>query len=142
MLQNVCRHCLHLTVSGHVLISVQTALGKALAAARRQLVYGGGSKGIMGIVSGAVLDAGGDVVGVIPREMRSRWGEEEKVTGDGSTLFVELEEAGREMVRLFFFLTVFLLNRFPDGIGTDGCTQIYDPDVPSDCDLGGREHDA
>lgn len=67
----------------------------------------------MGIVSGAVLDAGGDVVGVIPREMRSRWGEEEKVTGDGSTLFVELEEAGREMVRLSFFPDRLLTESIP-----------------------------
>ena len=43
---------------------------RALAAelCRRQLglVYGGGSVGLMGVLAGAVLDAGGEVIGVIP----------------------------------------------------------------------------
>jgi len=75
------------------------ALGKALVAARRQLVYGGGSKGIMGIVSGAVLAAGGDVIGVIPHAMLAAGGEGEQVPEDGSPpIFVKLEEEGRERV--------------------------------------------
>ena len=76
-----------------------TALGRALAAANRQLVYGGGSKGIMGIVSGAALDAGGDVVGVIPHVMLASGGEGDRVPGNGcSSVFVKLREEGREMV--------------------------------------------
>ena len=74
------------------------ALGKALAAAKRQLVYGGGSKGIMGIVSGAVLSAGGDVVGVIPRALLDTKEENERVAGDNSApLLIELKD-GRERV--------------------------------------------
>jgi len=73
------------------------SLGKALAAAERQLVYGGGSKGIMGIVSGSVLEAGGDVVGVIPHAMLAAGGEGERVSEKGPpSIFVKLEEAGRE----------------------------------------------
>ena len=75
------------------------ALGEELAAAGRQLVYGGGSKGIMGIVSGAALAAGGDVVGVTPHAMLSVGGEGEQVSQDGSTpLFIKLGEEGREKV--------------------------------------------
>lgn len=37
-----------------------------------QLVYGGGKVGLMGIVADAVLEAGGRVVGVIPRKLRER----------------------------------------------------------------------
>ncbi|KAH9934979.1 uncharacterized protein B0H18DRAFT_979270 [Fomitopsis serialis] len=40
------------------------SLGKALAETKRRLIYGGGSKGIMGAVSGAVVDAGGEVTGL------------------------------------------------------------------------------
>lgn len=77
------------------------SLGKALAAAKRQLVYGGGSWGIMGIVSGTALDAGGDVVGVIPRAILAAGGEGERVSGDGSVpLFVKSTENGRERVEL------------------------------------------
>ncbi|KAF9653848.1 hypothetical protein BDM02DRAFT_3182294 [Thelephora ganbajun] len=75
------------------------SLGKALAAAKRQLVYGGGSKGIMGIVSGAVLDAGGDVIGVIPHAMLAVGGEGERVSGDDSTpVLVKSKEERMERV--------------------------------------------
>lgn len=55
------------------------ALGRALAAADRPLVYGGGSQGIMGVVSGAVLENGGRVTGVLPFAMAAKGGEKEKV---------------------------------------------------------------
>lgn len=42
-------------------------LGQILGQERIQLVYGGGRVGLMGIVADAVLAAGGEVVGVIPR---------------------------------------------------------------------------
>ena len=42
------------------------ALGRALAARKIRLVYGGGSTGVMGALAGAVLDCGGEAFGVIP----------------------------------------------------------------------------
>ena len=87
-----------------------TALGKALAADKRQLVYGGGSKGIMGIVSSAVLGAGGDVVGVIPYAILAGGGE----TGDGSNSPpVKSEEIGRERVGVVRFRDPFITNSAP-----------------------------
>lgn len=87
-----------------------TALGKALAADKRQLVYGGGSKGIMGLVSNAVLDAGGEVVGVIPYAILAGGGE----TGDGSTPPpVDPEEPGRERVGVVRFRHPFLTDSAP-----------------------------
>ena len=47
-------------------------LGRMLAAASITLVYGGGRVGLMGVVADAALDAGGDVVGVIPRALLER----------------------------------------------------------------------
>jgi uncharacterized protein (TIGR00730 family) len=41
-------------------------LGKKLAEKDIQLVYGGGSYGLMGIVADSVLDNGGYVIGIIP----------------------------------------------------------------------------
>lgn len=43
------------------------SLGKALAQKGIVLVYGGGNKGIMGAVANASLDAGGKVIGIIPK---------------------------------------------------------------------------
>ena len=47
-------------------------VGRWLGARGGQLVYGGGKNGLMGIVAQATLEAGGTVVGVIPRDMVER----------------------------------------------------------------------
>lgn len=46
-------------------------LGTLLAQEKIRIVYGGGSKGLMGAVANAALAAGGEVVGVIPEKLRS-----------------------------------------------------------------------
>ncbi|MFB6219553.1 MAG: TIGR00730 family Rossman fold protein [Halobacteriaceae archaeon] len=48
------------------------ALGRTLADRGLGLVYGGGSVGLMGELAAAALDAGGDVVGVIPESLADR----------------------------------------------------------------------
>src|SRR5690606_36077656 len=45
------------------------ALGDRIAREGLSLVYGGGNVGLMGIVADAVLQAGGEVVGVIPEQL-------------------------------------------------------------------------
>lgn len=49
-----------------------TALGRLLAEREIELVYGGGRTGMMGRIADATLDAGGSVVGVIPRALVAR----------------------------------------------------------------------
>src|SRR5207244_10704124 len=44
-------------------------MGKMLAARSIGLVYGGGHVGLMDVIADAVLHAGGEVIGVIPRAM-------------------------------------------------------------------------
>ena len=48
------------------------ALGRELAGRGIGLVYGGGSVGLMGVVADAVLAAGGEVIGVIPRPLATK----------------------------------------------------------------------
>ena len=48
------------------------ALGNGIAAAGMGLVYGGASVGLMGAVADAALDAGGEVIGVLPRVLSGR----------------------------------------------------------------------
>ena len=45
------------------------ALGRLMAAEGIGLVYGGASVGLMGVVANAVLEGGGFVIGVIPRQL-------------------------------------------------------------------------
>ena len=47
-------------------------LGKALAARKLGLVYGGGAVGLMGAIADATLAAGGEVIGVIPDSLLRR----------------------------------------------------------------------
>lgn len=51
------------------------ALGRALALADCTVVYGGGSRGSMGAVANGALEAGGKVIGILPRFMADlEWG--------------------------------------------------------------------
>ncbi|WP_226468410.1 TIGR00730 family Rossman fold protein [Luteimonas panaciterrae] len=45
------------------------ALGTRIAQEKLTLVYGGGNVGLMGIVADAVLEAGGEAIGVIPQQL-------------------------------------------------------------------------
>ena len=48
------------------------AVGRAIGERGWQLVYGGGRVGLMGVVADATMQAGGRVVGVIPRSLQER----------------------------------------------------------------------
>lgn len=48
------------------------ALGRALAGRGIALVYGGASKGLMGVMADAALEAGGTVTGIINRRLHER----------------------------------------------------------------------
>lgn len=48
------------------------ALGGLLARRHIALIYGGGNVGLMGVIANAVLDAGGEVIGVIPHSLAQR----------------------------------------------------------------------
>ena len=65
-MKRICVYC----GSSHGKIPVYTAAAKALGVALTDrgigLVYGGASVGIMGVIADAVLEGGGDVIGVIP----------------------------------------------------------------------------
>ncbi|KAF8654109.1 hypothetical protein AX16_003642 [Volvariella volvacea WC 439] len=71
------------------------SLGEAIARAGRRLVYGGGSKGLMGIVSDAALRNGAAVTGIVPFAMVRSGGEKEQV---GSAVKIMLDEKGRDKV--------------------------------------------
>jgi uncharacterized protein (TIGR00730 family) len=48
------------------------SLGRLLAAREIELIYGGGSIGLMGVIADAVLTAGGRVIGVIPNSLAQK----------------------------------------------------------------------
>jgi uncharacterized protein (TIGR00730 family) len=49
-----------------------TALGHAMASRGIGLVFGGGSVGLMGTIADAMIERGGEVIGVIPEKLQKR----------------------------------------------------------------------
>jgi uncharacterized protein (TIGR00730 family) len=55
-------------------------MGKAIAQQSCNLVYGGGNVGLMGLVADAVLEGGGQVVGVIPEFLSAKEVAHDRIT--------------------------------------------------------------
>lgn len=65
----VCVYCASSAHCDRIYKDAASALGRALAQAGCTVVYGGGATGLMGALADGALEAGGEVVGVIPRFM-------------------------------------------------------------------------
>lgn len=71
-IRSVCVYCGSSPGADPAYLAAGRALGRALAEAGLRLVYGGGTKGIMGAVSEGALNAGGKVTGIIPQFLITR----------------------------------------------------------------------
>ncbi|WP_368563653.1 TIGR00730 family Rossman fold protein [Pseudoxanthomonas sp. UTMC 1351] len=87
------------------------ALGDRIAKEGLQLVYGGGNVGLMGIVADAVLQAGGEVVGVIPEQLVG-W----EVAHRGLTRLDVVANMHERKMRMFDLADGFVA--LPGGFGT------------------------
>ncbi|MBO0662859.1 TIGR00730 family Rossman fold protein [Jiella sp. MQZ9-1] len=67
MIRSTCVYCGSSPGRSPSYIAAARSLGAQLGQAGINLVYGGGTRGIMGAVSDAVLAAGGKVTGIIPQ---------------------------------------------------------------------------
>ncbi len=87
------------------------AFGRELAARGVRLIYGGASRGLMGVLADEVLKAGGKVVGVIPKQLEGREAAHRGLT--------ELKVVGsmHEREQLMFDLSDGFV-AFPGGFGT------------------------
>lgn len=86
-------------------------LGQSIAESGCGLVYGGGSLGLMGVTAKAVLDAGGNVTGIIPGFLSNR----EKMLNDVQDLIVTEDMHARK--RLMFEKSDAFV-ALPGGLGT------------------------
>lgn len=71
-MKSICVYCGSNPGSKPVYSERAIALGQRIAADGLRLVYGGGNVGLMGTVANAVLDAGGEVVGIIPQQLADK----------------------------------------------------------------------
>lgn len=71
-MQRLCIYCGSSPGSREDYAIAARTTGEALARRGIALVYGGGNVGMMGRIADAVLDAGGEVVGVIPHHLADK----------------------------------------------------------------------
>ncbi|MDG4883776.1 TIGR00730 family Rossman fold protein [Mesorhizobium sp. WSM4884] len=71
-IRSVCVYCGSSPGRDEAYVKAGHLLGRSLAKSGLRLVYGGGTKGIMGAVAEGALKAGGKVTGIIPRFLINR----------------------------------------------------------------------
>jgi uncharacterized protein (TIGR00730 family) len=71
-IRSVCVYCGSSPGRDGAYLRAGTALGRALGEAGLRLIYGGGTKGIMGAVANGASAAGGKVTGIIPRFLMNK----------------------------------------------------------------------
>ncbi len=86
-------------------------LGAIMAGAGVRLVYGGGRIGLMGLVADAVLDGGGEVVGIIPRFL-----DQVEVGHSGVSRLIVTENMHERKEKMAELSDAFVI--LPGGLGT------------------------
>ncbi|WP_378943493.1 TIGR00730 family Rossman fold protein [Mesorhizobium sp. ANAO-SY3R2] len=71
-IRSICVYCGSSPGRDEVYMKAGHLLGRSIAKAGLRLVYGGGTKGIMGAVADGALRAGGKVTGIIPRFLMNK----------------------------------------------------------------------
>lgn len=68
-MKHICVFLGAAAVSNEIYVQATQEFARAIAARGLHLVYGGGGRGLMGILADAMLEAGGTVTGVIPQAL-------------------------------------------------------------------------
>ncbi len=71
-MKRVCVYCGASPGARPAYTDAATATGRLLAERGLGLVYGGGTVGLMGVIADAVMAAGGEAIGIIPRSLWER----------------------------------------------------------------------
>lgn len=84
---NICVYCGSSSGKSQNITEQAISLGELMCERGHNLVYGGASRGIMGVLADSVMNHGGEVVGVIPKNLFKRevahQGITELITVDG-----------------------------------------------------------
>jgi uncharacterized protein (TIGR00730 family) len=109
-IRRICVYCGSGPGADPAFVAAARAFGRILADNRIGLIFGGGSVGLMGGLANAVLDHGGNVIGIIPEFLVTR----EHALGRGE-LIVTRDMHERKQ-RMFEQADAFVA--LPGGIGT------------------------
>ncbi|ALN62040.1 putative lysine decarboxylase family protein [Lysobacter antibioticus] len=110
-MQTLCVYCGSNSGSKPIYTERAMALGTRMAKDGIALVYGGGNVGLMGTVADAVLEAGGEAIGVIPEQLVN-W----EVAHRGLTKLEIVGSMHERKARMFDLADGFVA--LPGGFGT------------------------
>jgi TIGR00730 family protein len=110
-MKSICVYCGSNRGTKPIYTERAAALGARIALEGLRLVYGGGNVGLMGIVADAVLEAGGEVIGVIPQHLVD-W----EVAHRGVTKLEVVGTMHERKARMFDLSDAFVA--LPGGFGT------------------------
>ena len=111
MMRRIAVYCGSATPRDKVYIDAARHVGQTLAERGIGIVYGGGRLGLMGAVADAALNAGGEVIGVIPEALRGA-----EVAHMGCTE-LHVVETMHQRKQMFTDLSDGFIN-LPGGVGT------------------------
>ncbi|WP_407295525.1 TIGR00730 family Rossman fold protein [Stutzerimonas zhaodongensis] len=110
-LRSICVFCGASTGNKPIYRAAAFALGNALAANGIRLVYGGGAVGLMGVVADAAMEAGGEVIGIIPQSLKDA-----EVGHQGLTQLEVVDGMHARKARMAELSDAFIA--LPGGLGT------------------------
>ena len=113
-IRSICVYCGSSPGKGTAYLEAAHTLGRAMGKAGMRLVYGGGAKGIMGAVAQATAEAGGSVMGIIPRFLMNKEASEAALARLDDVVVTENMHARKH--RMFEESDAFVA--LPGGIGT------------------------
>jgi len=113
-IRSVCVYCGSQPGRNPIYIEAGRALGRSIAEHGLRLVYGGGTRGIMGAVASGVMSNGGQVLGIIPEFLMDK--EASKHSLGALTEVVVTENMHQRKHRMFEEADAFVT--LPGGIGT------------------------
>ena len=111
ILKKICVYCGSSRGKNPLYTEAARTLGKHMAEADIELVYGGGAVGLMGILAKSVLDNGGKVTGIIPAFLQER-----EVMLDSVQELIVTEDMHERKRKMFDASQAFVA--LPGGIGT------------------------
>ena len=109
-IQNICVYCGSGPGHNPAYAAAARDFGRILAEGHIGLVYGGGAVGLMCEIANAVLDRGGEVIGIIPRFLENR--ENANTRGD----LIVTNDMHERKQRMFDEADAFIA--LPGGVGT------------------------
>lgn len=113
-IRSICVYCGSQPGRDPFYMEAGRALGKSIAEHGMRLVYGGGTRGIMGAVASGVLSNGGKVIGIIPEFLMDK--EASRHSLGSLTELVVTEDMHQRKHRMFEEADAFVT--LPGGIGT------------------------